>query len=89
MRIPDLSVYDDLPDATLLNHKDVIRAFGYKNLSGGAYIHDGLIPKPTMKGDAIKRMQSRWDKGYSKMSKRTNFWRLGDLRKLKIELESE
>ena len=82
MRIPDLDIYEGLPDRTLINSRDVVAIFGYSKGYQAANLYPkGLIPKPTGRiPNGLRNNQPRSP---------TTFWKLGDLRKLKIKLDKK
>ena len=94
MRMPNLDIYEGLPDHTMLRAKDVVNVFGYKGGQGSVSTHvkKNLIPEPSKKLDDFTPTKKY---GYRNTSKeRINsgnlrFWKLGDLRKLKLEMETK
>jgi hypothetical protein len=83
MRIPDLTIYEDLPDNTKLRPREVLRVYKYKGGDASCYVSQGLIPKPTIKID-----KSSTYTGYGRRTpiKGMLYWTLGDLRKVASEL---
>jgi hypothetical protein len=89
MRIPDLSVYDGLPDTVNLTSKDVIKVFGYSPTITASFLYKrGYIPKPTaLKNPTNYNKVAVAYRKHMKAPSNRLFWSLGELRKLKKELE--
>ncbi len=78
MRIPNLDVYEGMPNHTRLRSRDVLLVFGYKGRGATQYVIKKLIPPHTI-------AKPIWGKHRNPIF----FWVLGDLRKLKLQLEKE
>lgn len=96
MRIPNLDIYEGMPDHTMVNAKDMMSIFGYKGKPQATdrFVKVGLMPSPSERFDDLRNDKSK-SYGYRNFSKsRENtanrkFWTLGDLRKIKLEMETK
>ncbi len=82
MKKPDLTVYEGLPDGTLLRSSDLVSIFGLSRKSEvSRYVKLGIIPKPTTDKNTLNR-RSKFNLHSRSTPTNTLFWKLGDLRAL-------
>jgi len=89
MRIPNLSIYKELPDTVNLTSKDVIKAFGYKStIHASCLCRQGYLPKPSKLQKPEKpNKRTHIFRKHSRLPANRVFWNLGELRELAKELE--
>lgn len=85
-RAPNLEIYSGMPDSTLLSAAEVMKIFNYKSKR---YFNTSSIPTP-IKIDAKLWEKEKGSNDVGSFCKKNRlYWRLGDLRRLKIGRDLE